>query len=357
MKSITFFVFNICSILALLSHCEDRDLYSFDIVNETSWLKIAKKIFKGKSPSNFTIIPFNNTGSSDNNEGDKEESVLLIRKKIKSNTKHGSNIISDDSVNDDISNLSLNSTASNFSDNNEEIEDNQKYPTTSYNSFNDPNSNISFNEESEFSEIDSESNLENNIKDINIKNNLEENNTMNESDNKVDSKYELTGDEKCGNSLKLGNISNQTSQETINQSLSVGETFCIDFEANAGTGYIWALLGVHKNEPIINPENFPTKLTKKPYFSEEISVTQPKRYKIDEHDSSKNVDKENESQDQKESDSKPKKPQMHLLGGPDNMRSVIKGHKAGKYYIVYSYYRPFSPTSGANTKILYVTVQ
>lgn len=351
---INYYIYYIKYLYIFLNLCSDNDIYSFDIVNETNWLKIAKNIFKGKSPSNFTIIPFNNTGSSNDNESNKEESVLLIRKKIKSNKNHDSSIISGDTVNGDISDL--NYTASNFSDNSEDIEDNQKYPTTSYNSFNHLNSNIAFNEESEYIEINSESDLENKIKDINIKSNLEENNTMNES-GKVDSKYELTGDEKCGKSLKLGNISNQTNQETITQSLSVGEILCIDLEGNAGTGYLWVLLGIHKDEPIINPENFPTKLTKKSFFSEEISVTQPKKYKIDEHDSSKNVNREIESPEQKESDSKPKKPQMQLLGGPDRMRSVIKGHKPGKYYIVYSYYRPFSPTSGANTKIIYVTVQ
>ncbi|VEV56805.1 inhibitor of cysteine proteases, putative [Plasmodium vinckei vinckei] len=354
MKSITFFVLNICSTLILLSHCEDNSLYSFDIVNETSWIKIAKKIFKEKSPSNFTIIPFNKENSDDNESG-KEESILLIRKKIKPN--NGNAIIPGDSNSDDINDFSLNFTPNQFSDKNEDIEDNPEYPTTSYKPSDDLNSNSSFIEESEKAETELESDSENKNKDINISSNLEENNTMNESD-KIDSKYELTGNEKCDNSMKLGNLSNYTNQETINKSLSVGETFCIDFEGNAGTGYIWVLLGIHKDEPAINPEEFPKKLIKKPFFSEEISVTQPKKFKINEHNSSKNVGDGNNASEQNENDSKePKKPKMHILGGPEPVRSVIKAHKPGKYYIVYSYYRPFSPESGANTKILNVTVQ
>lgn len=140
---INYYIYYIKYLYIFLNLCSDNDIYSFDIVNETNWLKIAKNIFKGKSPSNFTIIPFNNTGSSNDNESNKEESVLLIRKKIKSNKNHDSSIISGDTVNGDISDL--NYTASNFSDNSEDIEDNQKYPTTSYNSFNHLNSNIAFN--------------------------------------------------------------------------------------------------------------------------------------------------------------------------------------------------------------------
>ncbi|VTZ68340.1 inhibitor of cysteine proteases, putative [Plasmodium chabaudi chabaudi] len=354
MKSITFFVLNICSTLVLLSHCEDNNLYSFDIVNETSWLKIAKKIFKEKSPSNFTVIPFNKE-HSDDNESDKEESILLIRKKIKSN--NGNSIIPGDGSSDDIGDFSLNFTPNNFSDKNEDTDENSEYPTTSYKPSDDLNSNSSFIEESEKVETESEADSENKNKDININSNLEKNNTMNESD-KVDSKYELTGNEKCDNSMKLGNILNQTNQETINKSLSVGETFCINFEGNAGTGYLWVLLGVHKNEPTINPEEFPKKILKKQFFSEEISVTQPKKFKINELDSSKNVGEGNNSSGQNENDSnQPKKPKMQILGGPEPVRSVIKGHKPGKYYVVYSYYRPFSPASGANTKIVNLTVQ
>ncbi|GAB65695.1 hypothetical protein PCYB_071970 [Plasmodium cynomolgi strain B] len=97
MKVSSLFCLIVCSSVAHVSWCSDQNTYSFDIVNKNTWYSIAKKIFESTTPCNFTVIPSSYVNNSDEvSSGD--DSVLLIRKKLKDPSEAGVEGIGEGSI-------------------------------------------------------------------------------------------------------------------------------------------------------------------------------------------------------------------------------------------------------------------
>ncbi|EUD67944.1 hypothetical protein C922_01556 [Plasmodium inui San Antonio 1] len=336
----------------------NQNTYSFDIINKNTWYSVAKEIFEATTPCNFTVIPssyVNNSAAV----GSSEDSVLLIRKKLKDTSESveegtGEGIITDSSSTSASGKESpAKESKLNFSTN-FEGDDYEKLKN-----------NLSLIDKSLREESASEANTkmeDDKVGGINHEEEItlqmpEEYMPQNISEVLIgaveeDRSYSLNGDEPCDTYLKLGEIINGTNERTIEFSLQKNKVLCVHLEAIGGNGYLWALLGVHKEKPQINPEEFPRKKITKSFFTNEISVTQPKaipKNKLNnggEHSSnSGGYGKPHESERL-----------GGFVGGRSTLQSMVKAHKAGTFFIVYSYYRPFDPTANANTKILQLTV-
>ncbi|SBS81944.1 inhibitor of cysteine proteases, putative (ICP) [Plasmodium ovale curtisi] len=365
----------------------DNNSFTFDIVNRYNWMRFAKRIFSSTTPTNFTIIPYSYVSNSDNTTGN-ENSVLLIRKKLKDTSADESssnNSISDKSSSSEKIASCIKSEGSTNSEHGKKTSQEEK---KSVNSFGIPKapSFANFNSSSSYilqslpntsqqstsgkmsyhSKQHSDQSGRGNVEQSFIDNISEEYKPQKISDVLMEVSgeervYELTGDEVCDHVLELGNILHKANEEIIEFSLNVNNVLCVNLEAINGNGYVWALLGVNREKPQIEPANFPTKKITKSYFSNEISVTQPKAFvkgksNVSPSQESNQVDNLNSSGT---SDNRPKlyKQLGGLVGGASVLQSKIKAHKSGLYYIIYSYYRPFDPTTGSNTKIVRLNVQ
>ncbi|GAW80184.1 inhibitor of cysteine proteases [Plasmodium gonderi] len=365
MKPSSLLFFIVSSSIAHLSTCSDENTYSFDIINKNSWYSIAKKIFQGRTPCNFTVIPSSYVNNSDAVDGS-GDSVLLIRKKLKDTEQVNSKNSDSNSDTSGVSSHSDNKSCCNKGkklEEEEELNFNKKYEGKEYEQF---RKNLSFIESSLHNEPTSETNSKMDNSYTGSLNHEEKNDfsipdeykPQNISDiligaSEEDRTYELKGDEPCDANMTLGEIINRTNEQTVNYTIDVNKILCVHLESIGGNGYLWALLGVYKQKPIINPEQFPKKKITKSFFSNEISVTQPKSVE------KKKTDNPNSSSlNSQQGSGNPHiiKPLGGLVGGSSMLQSKVKAHKPGTYYIVYAYYRPFDPTVHANTKILQLTV-
>ncbi|KAI4839358.1 inhibitor of cysteine proteases [Plasmodium brasilianum] len=355
------FLFILCSSTAFLTKCSDNRTFTFDIVNQNNWLDIARSIFQSMSPSNFTIIPYSYISNS-NNTKENQGSVLLIRKKL-------NNQESDEKDNLDKSSASSGSSASCNSkpENSNDIED------TDVNSNSAP---LLLSSVYSPSFIDSTYSMENDLQEEQKTGgeNYEQARIGNIPDNFMpqkisdilvevsdeDRRYELTGNEPCEATVYLGDILHNTNVEVINYELSAKKILCVQLEAVHGNGYIWAMLGVHKTMPNIEPSHFPTKKVTKSFFSRDISVTQPKAIEKPQmnNDGTSGTNSDDQLQTQQDNNSKPRayKHIGGLVGGLGMVQSKVKAHVEGTFYVVFAYYRPFDPTRNANTKILHLNV-
>ncbi|KJP89389.1 hypothetical protein AK88_00832 [Plasmodium fragile] len=357
MKLPSLFSFVVCSAVAHVSWCSDQSTYSFDIVNSNTWYSIAKKIFQGTTPCNFTVIPssyVNNSDAVSNTEG----SVLLIRKKLNNPNEEGVETPSEGSI----TGSSDNTASGNEPTAHEaEINLNTNFEGDDYAKLNDS---LSLIDQSLREESASEENTK--MEDSKVGSvNLEEKITLNMPEEYMpqnisevligaaeeDRAYALKGDEPCDAYLKVGEIINGTNEKTVQFNLQKNKVLCVQFEAIGGNGYVWVFLGVHKEKPQINPEQFPKKKMTKSFFTNEISVTQPKAIQ----------NNSNNAGDNSANSAGNGKPQAnaHLggfVGGTSTLQSLVRAQKPGTFYVVYSYYRPFDPTANSNTKILKLTV-
>ncbi|ANQ07514.1 Uncharacterized protein PCOAH_00018010 [Plasmodium coatneyi] len=347
----------VCSSVAHVISCSDQNTYSFDIVNRNTWYSIAKKIFQGTTPCNFTVIPSSYVNNSDA-VGNSDESVLLIRKKINNPSEEGVQSTVEGNTTDSSSNSS---SGKEHPKKEEELNFSTNFEGDDYAKL---KSSLSLIDKSLREESSSEEDTEMEDGNVGVVNN-EEKITMNMSEEYMpqnisevlvgaaeeDRTYALKGDEPCDSYVKLGEIINSTNEKTIQFNLQKSKVLCVQLEAISGNGYLWALLGVHKEKPQINPEQFPRKKITKSFFSNEISVTQPKAIQ-------KNSNNGGEGSSNSAGYGKPQASEYlgGYVGGTSTLQSMVKAHKAGTFYVVYSYYRPFDPTANANTKILQLTV-
>ncbi|SBT76315.1 inhibitor of cysteine proteases, putative [Plasmodium ovale] len=384
MKTALFFI--LCCMLARLSECADNNSFTFDIVNRYNWMRFAKRIFSSTTPTNFTIIPYSYVSNSDGTTGN-ENSVLLIRKKLKDTSADDSSS-SNSSLDKSSSSEKIASCMKSEGSTKSEHAKKTSQEKTSVNSFglSEAPSFANINSSSSYilqslpkksqqstsgkmsyhSKQNSDQSGKGNVEQSFIDNISEEYKPQKISDvlmevSEEERVYELTGDEACDHVLELGNILHKANEEIIEFSLNVNNVLCINLEAINGNGYIWALLGVNREKPKIEPANFPTKKITKSYFSNEISVTQPKAFVKGKSNVSPSHEP-NKVDDLNASGTSDNKPKLYkqlggLVGGASVLQSKIKAHKSGLYYIVYSYYRPFDPTTGSNTKIVRLNVQ
>ncbi|SBT33356.1 inhibitor of cysteine proteases, putative [Plasmodium ovale wallikeri] len=364
----------------------DNNSFTFDIVNRYNWMRFAKRIFSSTTPTNFTIIPYSYVSNSDGTTGN-ENSVLLIRKKLKDTSADDSSS-SNSSLDKSSSSEKIASCMKSEGSTKSEHAKKTSQEKTSVNSFglSEAPSFANINSSSSYilqslpkksqqstsgkmsyhSKQNSDQSGKGNVEQSFIDNISEEYKPQKISDvlmevSEEERVYELTGDEACDHVLELGNILHKANEEIIEFSLNVNNVLCINLEAINGNGYIWALLGVNREKPKIEPANFPTKKITKSYFSNEISVTQPKAFVNGKSNVSPSHEP-NKVDDLNASGTSDNKPKLYkqlggLVGGASVLQSKIKAHKSGLYYIVYSYYRPFDPTTGSNTKIVRLNVQ
>ncbi|ETW55057.1 hypothetical protein C923_02490 [Plasmodium falciparum UGT5.1] len=413
MNLLVFFCFFLLSCIVHLSRCSDNNSYSFEIVNRSTWLNIAERIFKGNAPFNFTIIPYNYVNNS-TEENNNKDSVLLISKNLNNssnpvdennhiidstkkntsnNNNNNSNIvgiyesqvheekIKEDNTRQDNINKKENEIINNnhqipvsniFSEN---IDNNKNYIESNYKSTynNNPelihstdfigsNNNHTFNflsryNNSVLNNMQGNTKVPGNVPELKARIFSEEENTEVESaeNNHTNS---LNPNESCDQIIKLGDIINSVNEKIISINSTVNNVLCINLDSVNGNGFVWTLLGVHKKKPLIDPSNFPTKRVTQSYVSPDISVTNPvpipKNSNTNKDDSINN--KQDGSQNNTTTNHFPK-PREQLVGGSSMLISKIKPHKPGKYFIVYSYYRPFDPTRDTNTRIVELNVQ
>ncbi|CAA9987389.1 inhibitor of cysteine proteases, putative [Plasmodium knowlesi strain H] len=358
MKLSSLFCLGVCSSVAHLTSCSDQNTYSFDIVNKNTWYSIAKKIFQSTTPCNFTVIPSSYVNNSDA-VSNSDESVLLIRKKLNNSSETGVDSTGEESI--------TGSSSSSPGDKETLEKEGEFNFNTNFeeNDYTKLKNSLSLIDKSLREESSSDENTKMEDEKVGTANN-DEKVTMSMPEEYMpkniseiligaveeDRTYALKGDEPCDSYIKLGEIVHGTNEKTTQFTFPKNKVLCVQLEAINGNGYLWALLGVHKEKPQINPEEFPRKKITKSFFTNEISVTQPKAIQ-------KNTS--NNGGDISPNSSGYGKPRgsEHLggfVGGASTLQSMVKAHKAGTFYIVYSYYRPFDPTASANTKILQLTV-
>ncbi|EDL44929.1 hypothetical protein, conserved [Plasmodium vivax] len=363
MKLSSLFCLVVCSSVAHLSSCSDQNTYSFDIVNRNTWYSIAKKIFQGTTPCNFTVIPSSYVNNSDG-VSTSDDSVLLIRKKLKDPSEAG---LDGSSVSGSSSSGNSHSGSAPCCDKGTpakeaELKFSTKFEGDDYAKLRDSLSLIdkslreessseedSKMEDSQVGEVTHEETITYNMPEEYMPQNISE---VLIGAAEEDRTYALKGDEPCDVYLKLGEIINGTNEKTIEYSLQKNKILCVQLEAIGGNGYLWALLGVHKEKPQINPEEFPRKKITKSFFTNEISVTQPKAVQKNKSNNG------GESSSNSPGYGKPPASEQlgGFVGGTSMLQSIVKAHKEGTFFVVYSYYRPFDPTANANTKILKLTV-
>ncbi|SPJ10194.1 inhibitor of cysteine proteases [Plasmodium sp. DRC-Itaito] len=415
MNLLIFFCFFLLSCIAHLSRCSDNSTYSFEIVNKSTWLNIAERIFKGDAPFNFTIIPYNyvNNSTKENNNNNNKDSVLLISKNLKNSSNpvdENSNIIDGTKTNTSNNNSSNivgiyesevneekikedNTHESNINKKENEIvinsnhqipisnifskniDHNKKYIESDYKSThtNNPelihstdfigsNNNHTFNflsryNNSVLNNMQGNAKIPGSVPEFKARIFSEEENNEIESaeNNHMNS---LNPNEPCDKIIKLGDIINSVNEKTISINFTVNNVLCINLDSVKGNGFVWTLLGVHKKKPLIDPSNFPTKRVTQSYVSPDISVTNPvpipKNSNSNKDDSINN--KQHESDNNTTKNHFPKAREQ-LVGGSSMLISKIKPHNPGQYFIVYSYYRPFDPTRDTNTRIIELNVQ
>ncbi|SOV14019.1 inhibitor of cysteine proteases [Plasmodium gaboni] len=421
MNHLIFLSFFLLSCIAHLSRCSDNNTYSFEIVNRSTWLNIAERIFKGNAPFNFTIIPYNYVNNSTKENNNNKDSVLLISKNLKdsSNPVDENSHIIDSTTKANTSNNNNNNNNNNSNNNivglyesevreekikedntqqgnilkkeNEIINSDQKVPVSnifsknidnknnyiesnyksSYNTNNPElihstdfigsNNNHTFNFLSRYNSIlnnmQGSGKVSGNVPEFKARIFSEEETSELGSGEKYHDNA-LNPNEPCDQVIKLGDIINSINEKTLTINSKTNNVLCINLDSVSGNGFVWSLLGVHKQKPLIDPSNFPTKRVTQSYVSQDITVTNP--VPLPKNSNSNKSDSINNSKEgsynNTTSNNYPKATEQ-LVGGSSMLISKIKPHKPGHYFIVYAYYRPFDPTRDTNTRIIELNVQ
>lgn len=153
----------------------------------------------------------------------------------------------------------------------------------------------------------------------------------------------------CDFSLSLPGIT--TAQSTLKTvyEMQSKKVLCVQLENRAGTGYLWALVGVYSKEPTVTSDMFPVDSSQlKNHVNSSIVATQPKTEK---EKKSQAPDSPQSSEDAGVMEYRPA-----MLGGSTTISSKIKPLKTGVFFVAYAFYRPFNVSESPNVRILELRV-